>query len=184
MPNGIPIIPFIPKNYVNKENQKGKEKKDEKTEDKNINANKTMPASFIQTPIFINPINKIPKDFYNKFQYRKMRPFGERTGDWICKKCRNLNFAFRTECNRCKLPKKEAMENQKNKENKIKIKKKNNISESDTVSNPNISQNINSFNFNNISNQNTINNRYKNYHLYNYENKNFKNKDSNNYEEK
>ena len=128
-------------------------------------------------------MNKIPKDFYNKFQYRKIRPFGERTGDWICKKCRNLNFAFRTECNRCKLPKKEAMEIQKNKDNKI--KNVNNISENDTVLKTNLYQYNNILNFYNNSSQNKKNNRYKNYHLYNNENKIFKNKDcSNNYEEK
>ena len=114
-------------------------------------------------------MNKIPKDFYNKFQYRKMRPFGERTGDWICKKCRNLNFAFRTECNRCKLSKKEAMETQKNKDNKAKNENKNNISENDKISNQNLYQNNNIFNFYNNSNQNKKNNRYKNYHLYNNE---------------
>lgn len=27
----------------------------------------------------------------------------ERTGDWVCLSCRNLNFAFRKQCNRCKL---------------------------------------------------------------------------------
>ena len=118
-------------------------------------------------------MNKIPKDFYNKFQYRKMRPFGERTGDWICKKCRNLNFAFRTECNRCKL--------QKGSEAKT-IK---NDKENDKISNQNLYQNNNIFNFYNNSNQNKKNNRYKNYHLYNNENKIIKNKDySNNNEEK
>ena len=30
-------------------------------------------------------------------------PLIERKGDWSCPKCRNLNFAFRTNCNRCHL---------------------------------------------------------------------------------
>jgi hypothetical protein len=65
----------------------------------------------------MNPMNKMTKCIYNnKFHYRKMRPFKERSGDWICQNCRNLNFAFRNECNRCKLPKKESMEIQKSKE--------------------------------------------------------------------
>lgn len=34
--------------------------------------------------------------------------FSERAGDWYCFKCQNLNFAFRTECNRCKLSKQES----------------------------------------------------------------------------
>ena len=29
----------------------------------------------------------------------------ERPGDWYCAYCNNLNFAFRKECNRCRLPK-------------------------------------------------------------------------------
>lgn len=29
----------------------------------------------------------------------------ERAGDWVCVSCRNINFAFRKECNRCKLGK-------------------------------------------------------------------------------
>ena len=31
----------------------------------------------------------------------------ERDGDWNCYKCKNLNFAFRTRCNRCNTDKKE-----------------------------------------------------------------------------
>ena len=55
--------------------------------------------------IFLNPMstNKI---CYNKFQSKKTyKCFTERTGDWICNSCKNLNFAFRTVCNRCGLPK-------------------------------------------------------------------------------
>jgi hypothetical protein len=33
------------------------------------------------------------------------KPFDRRKGDWVCSECHNLNFAFRVECNRCKLPK-------------------------------------------------------------------------------
>ena len=32
---------------------------------------------------------------------KKKKPFIEREGDWICAKCKNLNFAFRVRCNRC-----------------------------------------------------------------------------------
>lgn len=34
-----------------------------------------------------------------------MKTFSERSGDWTCNSCHNLNFAFRNICNRCKLPK-------------------------------------------------------------------------------
>ncbi len=38
---------------------------------------------------------------------KKKKPFIEREGDWICVKCKNLNFAFRNNCNRCGLTKSE-----------------------------------------------------------------------------
>ena len=34
--------------------------------------------------------------------------FSERAGDWFCFKCKNLNFSFRTFCNRCKLSKEDS----------------------------------------------------------------------------
>ena len=49
---------------------------------------------------------KIPKSkneqkkMYRK--YKKKKPF-----DWICNRCSNLNYAFRTSCNICGLPLKE-----------------------------------------------------------------------------
>ena len=36
---------------------------------------------------------------------KKKKPFVERIGDWVCLKCRNLNFSFRITCNRCQLSK-------------------------------------------------------------------------------
>lgn len=36
---------------------------------------------------------------------KKKKPFVERQGDWTCMKCKNLNFSFRTICNRCNLNK-------------------------------------------------------------------------------
>ena len=37
---------------------------------------------------------------------KKKKLFIEREGDWICTKCKNLNFSFRNSCNRCNLIKK------------------------------------------------------------------------------
>jgi hypothetical protein len=34
--------------------------------------------------------------------------FVEKTGDWICPNCTNINFAFRNSCNRCQLSKQKA----------------------------------------------------------------------------
>ena len=33
--------------------------------------------------------------------------FSERAGDWVCVKCKNLNFSFRSICNRCQITKAE-----------------------------------------------------------------------------
>jgi hypothetical protein len=70
------------------------------------------------SPIFVNSIS--PK-FTNKTFFkengekykdfikfnRNKKSFIERPGDWICYNCKNLNFAFRTNCNRCHLTKSE-----------------------------------------------------------------------------
>ena len=48
----------------------------------------------------------------NKIQHNKekgKKPFEIREGDWTCFDCNNLNFAFRTKCNRCGLPKEISM---------------------------------------------------------------------------
>ena len=39
---------------------------------------------------------------------KKHKQFTERPGDWVCAKCKNLNFAFRLTCNRCHLQKAES----------------------------------------------------------------------------
>ena len=49
--------------------------------------------------------NKIKK---KKEKKKKRINFVKREGDWICYKCKNLNFAFRSICNKCKLPKEES----------------------------------------------------------------------------
>ena len=57
------------------------------------------------TPVFFNAVPTIPKFYYNKMYKKKTKVFTEREGDWVCLNCKNLNFAFRVECNRCHLPK-------------------------------------------------------------------------------
>ena len=34
---------------------------------------------------------------------QKAKKGGERSGDWICQKCSNHNYSFRSFCNRCNL---------------------------------------------------------------------------------
>ena len=116
------MMKYPPTKNINENNssnnsQNPTEKKELKEEERN---NK-IPAILVPTPIFYNPMMKNTKNMYGKYQKKKSRPFTERQGDWICKFCKNLNFAFRNECNRCKVPKKVCVESVKqNEENETK----------------------------------------------------------------
>ena len=116
----MPVIQFNQKNYDSKENIK--EMKNESNEEEN----KSIQTVLVPTPIFFNPILKASKCLYGKYPKKKSKPFTEREGDWICKNCKNLNFAFRNECNRCKMPKKDCVEILKNQEETENINKTNN----------------------------------------------------------
>ena len=119
------MVPYMSqKNSDIKNNNNGINQgtKQELKEDEN---NKKIPAILVPAPLFYNPILKNNKNMYGKYQKKKSRPFIERQGDWVCKYCRNLNFAFRNECNRCKLLKKVCLETEgQNEENDMKNKGK------------------------------------------------------------
>lgn len=60
--------------------------------------------------IMINQIKEIDDAFSisNSFQTggkKKNHVFSKRETDWVCSKCKNINFSFRKFCNRCALPK-------------------------------------------------------------------------------
>ena len=79
-----------------------------------------MPNNIYQNQLnntnYLNQFMNLPIDennniliYNNKVKQKKRgRPFTEREGDWICSSCKNLNFAFRVECNRCHLSKAES----------------------------------------------------------------------------
>ena len=46
--------------------------------------------------------------FYEKKKKKKNKEFVEREGDWSCYRCKNINFAFRDKCNKCKMAKDES----------------------------------------------------------------------------
>lgn len=85
------------------EEKKISDEKEQKTEsDIKPKNDKIEQPMMIGTPIFIQ---NIPKFWNNKIFKKKNKVFTEREGDWVCQSCKNLNFAFRVECNRCHLPK-------------------------------------------------------------------------------
>jgi hypothetical protein len=43
----------------------------------------------------------------NRITHKKYKFPREKKEDWVCPLCHNLNYSFRTICNRCKIPKKE-----------------------------------------------------------------------------
>ncbi len=70
-------------------------------EDKNSETNNIM------SPTTTNE-SDIDQNNSNSGEKKKKKPFVERVGDWICIKCKNLNFSFRMICNRCQLSKSES----------------------------------------------------------------------------
>ena len=108
-------------------------------------------------------------NFKKKSKHKKH--FKVRFGDWICPKCENLNFSFRTKCNRCGLSKGkiENYNDNQNNENNL------NLQRPIIYNNININYIFNSnFPLNNINliynpllfNTNNINNYYGNYNNY------------------
>ena len=110
----------------------------------------------IPSPFFFNQQNK---NIYNKFQTKKTRTFAERSGDWVCTSCKNLNFAFRIVCNRCQKPKPNNIDNNKD----IKEKNKN--------QNEQINNNNNNNNRMHYMNKNKYKYRKNNYQYCNEEEK-------------
>jgi hypothetical protein len=63
-----------------------------------------------------NIFSKIPKTKKGKKAQKKLiqKYKNKRPYDWICKRCLNLNYSFRTFCNICKLPLKDNLNYHKN----------------------------------------------------------------------
>jgi len=87
---------------------------------------------------------------------KKKKPFVERVGDWVCIKCKNLNFSFRLICNRCQLTKIESEklfeQYMKNLMNYVKL---NEILQNQLINNPNM-QSSEKVNFLTNSNLNAL----------------------------
>ena len=72
-------------------------------ESKNINDNNISGKN--KGKNLYNKNNKRKNNNYIRKEYKELnineKQFEIRRGDWFCQYCYNLNFAFRTKCNRC-----------------------------------------------------------------------------------
>ena len=87
-----------------------------KTNEKKLEAKPYIPSKYranaffgicpLSFNLYNNTINNLTKPELCKKV--KKKGFIERKGDWHCSKCKNINFAFRKECNKCKITKEES----------------------------------------------------------------------------
>jgi len=117
LPNLSDLIAYINQNYPNSnlfsQNNTEKQQLSSKQFDSSqYGSNKSSTSTDPNTPNNINEVNLTPtfkpvenlKETKEKDK-KKKKPFVERVGDWVCIKCKNLNFSFRLICNRCQLTK-------------------------------------------------------------------------------
>ena len=70
--------------------------------------NEIYHCPFMKARIFLGGKNQ--ENNLNNNNFNNKKTFIEKPGDWICNNCQNLNFSFRTNCNRCHISK---IQNQK-----------------------------------------------------------------------
>ena len=111
---------ILPKSLFDNTKNKKKQFSDDLNEDK-LKAKPYIPSKYKLNKSFalINPADcfnsliKKPNKSNNLVQFEicfktKKKKFVERKGDWKCSKCKNINFAFREKCNKCKITKEES----------------------------------------------------------------------------
>ena len=111
---------ILPKELFDHTKSKENKESDEQIE-KKLKAKPFIPSKYkmqntflVKYPAeyFIIPVNKVNK--FKKFMQFELittktkKKFVERKGDWKCSKCKNINFSFRSQCNKCKISKEES----------------------------------------------------------------------------
>ena len=73
----------------------------------NINNNNELLFRDFNPPIIYNYNSNfhIDKSYKKNYYKKRNKIIKDKKRDWVCQLCFNLNYAFRTECNRCKVPK-------------------------------------------------------------------------------
>ena len=97
-----------------------KNKHIEKSKEKKLEAKPYIPSKYrnnisfrinlfpIGFNLYTNNSGIIIQDKNDSDKKRRKKEFVERKGDWHCTNCKNINFAFRKECNKCKISKEES----------------------------------------------------------------------------
>ena len=106
---------ILPKDLFDSSKNKHRERSDEKK----LEAKPYIPTKYRINSIF--KMNLFSSELYQKNnkniilecnhdldKKRKKKIFLERKGDWHCSNCKNINFSFRKECNKCKISKEES----------------------------------------------------------------------------
>jgi len=75
----------------------------------NINVHSEIPSENLDRTMGFSQTNNVSLSNADRkdLSSMKKKKLTERVGDWVCIKCKNLNFSFRIICNRCELPKTE-----------------------------------------------------------------------------
>ena len=100
---------FKPKNYIPTNN---KNNKNPINFNKNITNNNISNNNYVQKNLMNNNLISF-NNSNNIINAINIDNYRDKKNDWVCSFCQNLNFSFRTKCNRCKA-KKEDSEKRKN----------------------------------------------------------------------
>ena len=92
---------FLLNDLIKQINSSGVVPEENKKEKINLAKNKFNSILFSQNDKY-NFISLSCGENGSFYKRKKRNNFTERKGDWICIICNNLNFAFRTQCNKCK----------------------------------------------------------------------------------